>query len=137
MTKNYITETITKEVSKHISSTCNKCGVEKEFEQVDDYIFNNYSHRINVEFEEGSIYENQRWAFDLCEECLVALVRTFSEAPEGIQANKYPRESFEHFKLTGEFDEFSGYSESEKEEVLNKRKEYLAKQQAFIDRFKC
>ncbi|WP_440110033.1 hypothetical protein [Paenibacillus sp. QZ-Y1] len=136
MTKNYITETVTNEIKKHISSTCNKCGVVKEFKQVDDYIFNNFSHSIIVEFEEGSIFENQRWAFDLCEECVTALVRDFKLAPEGIQTNKYPKESFEHFKLTGSFDEFSGYSEMEKEEALNKRNDYLAKQQAFIDRFK-
>ena len=69
-----------------ISATCNKCGNSKVLEGKDEY---NRQWKLEkfqsflISFGYGSKFDMEDWEFDLCEKCLVDIVRTFKHAPEG------------------------------------------------------
>ncbi|SMQ78358.1 hypothetical protein SAMN05444673_3385 [Bacillus sp. OV166] len=69
-------------VSKKIATsiTCNKCG---ETEKITEYGFEEDKfHAFNISFGYGSMYDEEKWKFDICERCLVDFVKTFKHSPD-------------------------------------------------------
>ncbi|WP_440109968.1 hypothetical protein [Paenibacillus sp. QZ-Y1] len=98
--KNYRTETVTEEKDIHESTTCNKCGKLTKYEQVDHYVWENFAYEFYVNFKEGSIYEREKWKFDLCENCVIELVKSFKFVPEWFNFSEKSQEVFEQWKAT-------------------------------------
>jgi hypothetical protein len=98
--KNYKKEVVTEEKDVHISTTCNKCAKIVEPEQVDHYVWETFAYEMYVDFKEGSPYERERWKFDLCEECIIELVKSFKIVPEWFNFSKDPQKVFEEWKVS-------------------------------------
>jgi hypothetical protein len=80
-------ETIKIEQLKNVPNaiTCNKCGKTEELSgnEFDRGMQSCQFQTIDVAFGYGSKFDMDDWSFDLCEECLVDLVRTFKHLPYG------------------------------------------------------
>ncbi len=75
--KQYREIKITKKIPTSI--TCNKCG---RTDQLTEYgLEDELYHSFNISFSYGSMYDEEKWKFDLCETCLVEFVKTFKHAP--------------------------------------------------------
>lgn len=104
-------EVVKTDVETSVKSVgCNRCGVvtqlpDDEFESY--YMTEQYAH-FGTEFGYGSKYDGERWSFDLCEDCLDAIVKTFKVAPEGFAGRGWvPHDlqaTFEKWRETGEID---------------------------------
>lgn len=72
----------TRDVPKSI--TCNKCGKHKELsgEDYEREWQSNEFQTFYCSFGYGSKFDMDRWAFDLCEKCLIDFIRTFKHLPE-------------------------------------------------------
>ncbi len=105
---------------------CNKCGttqVNGEWSppSEDEYYLSNDIHNINLGFGYGSRFDMENWNFDLCDNCLESLVKTFKYPPDGFYEDGYSiidseeekQKIFEHYKETGEWNEFLFKSYSE------------------------
>lgn len=79
--KNYETQTIIKEVVGSI--TCNKCGRTERVigEKADRSYISNLFHSFDALFDYGSSHDEEKWSFDLCEDCLLDFVKSFKHAP--------------------------------------------------------
>lgn len=87
------------------NTICNCCGCE-----IDDSLQGGF----DVSFGYGSKYDGQNWSFELCEDCMENIIKTFSYVPKGFMDNPYLEVSekekqiiFEDWKATGEWDELS------------------------------
>lgn len=97
---------------------CNKCG--KEIITNDNnYDDINLFHEFAVGFNYGSKFDMERWKFDLCEDCVLEIIRQFKFVPEGFLSYgiqpKNPQKSFEIWKKTGKIDK--GYTKEELREM--------------------
>ncbi|WP_163103240.1 hypothetical protein [Peribacillus alkalitolerans] len=76
--KEYQEIKVTKKIPTAI--TCNKCG---KREKITEYgLEENEYHTFNIVFAYGSMYDEQKWKFDICEICLVEFVKTFKHSPD-------------------------------------------------------
>jgi len=75
--KEYKEIKVTKKIPAAI--TCNKCG--KTVALTEYGLEENEFHSFNIVFPYGSMFDEERWKFDLCETCLVDFVRTFKHSP--------------------------------------------------------
>lgn len=97
---------------------CNKCGRATKFEDDSDtdYSINEYQ-TINVGFGYGSRFDMQSWSFELCEDCLVDLLKTFKYSPSGFGQDSYyaynEQQTFEDWKETGIIDLEAGATKEE------------------------
>lgn len=98
---------------------CNKCGKTVHLNKDDIEIEHQREEfsEINLSFGYGNRYDSQRWSFDLCEDCLTALIKSLKYVPEGFGEDSYyavyPQTMFEHWKKTGEIDLESGMTQEE------------------------
>jgi hypothetical protein len=75
------------------------------------------SMRINFGYE--SRFDGESWIFDLCDDCLVTVVKSFMHVPDGFKIDnsynlvKYHQKVFDEWKETGTWDEFVGYTYEE------------------------
>lgn len=103
----------TKKVEKQIeevSAACNKCG--KKFEKnKSDLCWDAQLHNFGVSGGYGSEYDMESFDFDLCEECVNELVKTFMIVPNGFKMGSfvYPKHEhhqkvFNNWKVTGEWE---------------------------------
>lgn len=87
---------------------CNCCGENIQFEKL------GLVQQLNLSFEYGSEYENQKLQIDMCEDCLTSLMKTFKIVPSGfmgesayipkfITDHKLHQELFEEWQRTGEW----------------------------------
>ena len=84
---------------------CNKCG-----QVVND---DTHIHSISLGFGYGSKYDNQNWQFEMCEGCLVDMVKGFKLTPTGFNESYCDPETtsqeyqqiFENWKETGKWEE--------------------------------
>lgn len=101
---------VTESITKHESITCNKCGKERvrdfnsgRFEDQDDELWRNDYQSFGCSFGYGSRHDMERWSFDLCEECLVEIIKDFKHVPKGFMLDSswyiIENESIEHQKL--------------------------------------
>ncbi|RLQ93688.1 hypothetical protein D9X91_17050 [Falsibacillus albus] len=75
--KEYEERKIPKKVA--ISITCNKCGNTKKLSDIwDEYEFQSFS----ITFGYGSLFDDQKWEFDICDTCLADFVKTFKHSPD-------------------------------------------------------
>ncbi len=102
-----------------LSVTCNKCGKTAGL-QGEDYEREwgaNEFQRFSLHFGYGSRYDMESWGFDLCEDCLTELIRTFKHVPDGFGQDchraKYPQIMFEKWKETGIVDLEAGMTPEE------------------------
>lgn len=117
-----------KKVERVVTSktvTCNKCGTTQTNNcwnsTDDDYFFSNDIHNIQLGFGYGSKFDMDNWSFDLCDNCLEELVKTFKYPPDGfmedgysiIESEEEKQKVFDHYKETGDWDElrFKPYEE--------------------------
>lgn len=105
------------------SVVCNKCGKES-IKKEDDHWFGEDFQHIHLSFGYGSSFESERWSFDLCDGCLIDIVRTFKYVPDGFKQDytevkfvKDPQKTFEKWKETGEWEEFADYTYEELEDL--------------------
>jgi hypothetical protein len=119
--KEYIKDYKLVEEEKMISISCNKCGNKKELNikvenSNDEYSINEFQE-FNCSFGYGSKYDNERWSFDLCDNCLTELVKSFKQAPEGFGNSgyyaTYPEIMFEEWKETGQINIEAGMTKDE------------------------
>ena len=64
--------------------TCNKCGQSVSLKgpgDERDYKTNEF-HAFNIAFGYPSKFDEERWKFDLCENCLVEFIKSFKHSPE-------------------------------------------------------
>lgn len=78
--------------------TCNKCGITKKLKGENPNDTNrefesNMFQEFSISFGYGSKFDSDWWNFDLCEGCLVEIVRSFEHLPEGYD-NKYADKVF-------------------------------------------
>lgn len=75
---------VEKEVVSKVTYVCNKCGKEEvEDTPEQDFTVNNKIHEFGVNFGYGSSFDTEYWRFDLCNDCLMGLVKTFKHEPDG------------------------------------------------------
>jgi hypothetical protein len=105
-------------VSKSV--TCNKCGTVRELKnegnwyETDEDMFASDVHNVSLGFGYGSKFDMESWNFDLCDDCLESVVRSFKYPPDGFKEDGYSvisdeeerQKVFEYFKETGEWNEF-------------------------------
>jgi hypothetical protein len=106
------------------SCTCNRCGKTYQFGEA------KYQDVVNVDaqfVDYGTTYENQKWNFDVCANCLVEWFKSFKHVPSGFMEDytevsnvKNKQATFEKWKETGEWDEFLGYSYDELVALVNR-----------------
>lgn len=121
--KKHDTVTRMEEVSEHklTEICCNKCGTKSEihYEGIHeaDFSVNEYQ-TFSTYFGYGSRFDNERWEFDLCEDCLVELIKTFKYSPSGFGQDTYLAHDeqlmFKNWKETGQIDLEVGMTEEEK-----------------------
>lgn len=96
------------------SVTCNKCG---SHSVENDQSCNQEYQTFQTSFGYGSRYDMESWRFELCEDCLTELVKSFKYVPDGFGEDsfyaKYPQIMFEHWKETGEVDLEAGMTPEE------------------------
>lgn len=104
-------------IENHIA--CNKCGIATQLsnnEIAREYVKEQYSE-IQLSFGYGSSWDSQNWSFDLCEDCLRELVKSFKIVPKGFGEDSYyahyPQVMFEEWKETGVVDLEAGMTAEE------------------------
>jgi len=108
------------------SITCNKCGMQlvqqktDEGKQKEKERATKPMQSFECSFGYGSSYDTQTWGFELCEVCLLELVRSFKWVPQGFQNHDYDlyddmrhQKIFEHWQLTDEWEAFKFHSYEE------------------------
>ena len=118
---NTVEVTETKEVIVAKLVQCNRC--EKKYETITDDEWSNWDSEMqsfSCGFGYGSKYDSEKWSFDLCEECLVAIFKEFKIVPEGFRCDEYTdlsaerhQKVFENWKQTGEWEEFKYHTYEE------------------------
>lgn len=73
----------TKEIPTSV--TCNKCGKSQELtgDEWDRQMKLCKYQSVYISFGYGSKFDMDQWNFEICEECLVEMVRNFKHLPEG------------------------------------------------------
>lgn len=74
--RDYIEEKIVQTKKINTKVTCNKCG--KSFKPD----FGQDMQKIELHFGYESKYDTDRWTFDLCDECILDIIKTFKHIPE-------------------------------------------------------
>jgi hypothetical protein len=119
-----------KKVEKVITSkivTCNKCGESRELKEngnwydSDEDLFANDIHNFSLGFGYGSRFDMDHWDFDLCDNCLDSIIKTFKYPPDGFMEDGYgaidneeeKQKVFEYYKQTGSWNplRFKSYEE--------------------------
>lgn len=59
---------------------CHNCGRFHQ-EHIDDRLEGNFFHQFQVDFGYGSLYDNEKMVFHLCEVCLFEIVKSFKHTP--------------------------------------------------------
>ena len=97
-------------VEKVVVKGCNKCGKRLGGPSMSKI------QSLNINFPWGSTFENTSWQFEMCDECLCELVKTFVGVPQGcggryhgdgIMENigqEQHQAMFEDWKETGEWE---------------------------------
>ncbi|MBU5266259.1 hypothetical protein [Virgibacillus proomii] len=119
------------EEPESVEITCNKCGKTKTaviIAEKYDFVRDEF-HEFLATFGYGSSFDLEYWSFDLCENCLVDIVKTFKYVPKGFRIDQqYPLvkdESKEHqalfddWKNGKEWDEFRYKSDDELNNLRN------------------
>ncbi|PTX59984.1 hypothetical protein C8P63_110129 [Melghirimyces profundicolus] len=83
---------VMKEVQVVSEWICNKCGKSVQADSND--FETDLIHSFQTEFGYGSGFDMEEWSWELCEDCLVDIVRTFQFAPDGF-GGEYRTESSE------------------------------------------
>ena len=106
---------------------CNKCGKVKIYDAADLAIYLDCKHKMNkisLTFDYTSDL-NGNWEFDLCDDCLLELIKTFKYIPKGFMQDNYIllsdeqyQELFEDWKATGEWEELNKLSYSDLMELV-------------------
>lgn len=106
--REYEIKEVTKKEELLTKITCNQCGKESEETTFDPCI-----KSFSVGFGYGSIFDMERWCFELCEDCLIKLVSQFKHVPEGFREDNHSRYEqkeqhqalFDNWKKTGAWEE--------------------------------
>lgn len=114
----YKTVTIEKETS--YTHTCNNCGKGVNIKSDTSEEWTDDIKNFHVDFGYESHFDGEKWSFDLCEECLVNLIKQFKHVPDGFKLDGYSdlsqeqhQQLFEDWKVDGTWDElkFKTYEE--------------------------
>jgi hypothetical protein len=136
--RNKVTEkkvTMVEEVIIEESICCNKCGKEYKKSHEEQYCWDAKMQSFSASFGYGSKYDMEHWQFDLCEDCLVEIIKSFKYVPDGFmqETSLYPIEKdhqkvFELWKNSGTWEPFINYTVEELEEYRGVfRDEYIDK----------
>lgn len=106
--------------------TCNRCGRKHEFPTSTESMYDepkelDQNHEISLSFRPLSMFSSQHWKFDLCEECLLTIIRDFTLVPDGFMQTALPstdpQAQFNNWKNTGKWDWRYGYSDDMLESI--------------------
>lgn len=112
------TETVKKQVG--YISTCNKCGKEVKVDHEKVCEWEDDIKGFSLSFGYESSFDGERWSFDLCEDCLVNIIKEFKYVPDGFKKDQYDnftqeehQKIFDYWKETGEWEDlkFKTYEE--------------------------
>jgi len=91
---------------KKINIVCNKCGKSIVRSYSEDF------KTINLDFGYESSFDGEYWSFDLCDDCLEDLVRTFKYVPSGFKLDNHlpmndvtHQKVFDDWKISGEWED--------------------------------
>lgn len=119
-----ITETKEKEVG--YAQTCNKCGKMKLIKYGVDHEWSNDMKNVHLDFGYESSFDGESWSFDLCEECLIDMVKGFRCVPSGFMEHSTDdftyeehQKIFDNWKDTGEWEELKFKTYEELKEMNN------------------
>ena len=69
---------------------CNKCGERKKSGITNPFTL------VKIWFEYGSKYDDDYWEFDICDDCIDSIIKTFKYSPLGFKK----QEEFDEWKNT-------------------------------------
>lgn len=113
-------ETVSVEKETAYIHTCNCCGKSVKVRPNSRDEWNDDIKEFYVDFGYESHHDGEKWSFDLCEECLINIVKQFKYVPYGFMEDNYTTLSreehqkvFENWKETGQWEElmFKTYEE--------------------------
>lgn len=108
-----VEETMTITNYNVVEIICNKCG-DKDTEE--DYDHERFQE-LSMSFGYGSRYDSEHWSFDLCDQCITDLIKTFKHVPKGFGEDshfaRYPQTMFENWKETEEINLEAGMTPEE------------------------
>ncbi|WP_413986405.1 hypothetical protein [Paenibacillus polymyxa] len=92
---------------------CNKCG--KKYRKLtedgkENYFWNHLIHKFNIGFGYGSKYDMEHWEYDMCEDCVEELIKSFMYVPMGFKNEDAlldeckHQKVFDDWKKTGDWD---------------------------------
>jgi|GEM_PF-2621711 len=91
---------------KKIKVICNKCGKSIKRSYDEDF------KTINLDFGYESSFDGETWSFDLCDDCLEEMIKTFKYPPSGFKIDNHllldddmHQRVFEDWKITGEWED--------------------------------
>lgn len=112
--REYRSQEIVEKRQMLVSTTCNKCG---DVDELGNDTPNKHMNQFSTSFGYGSKYDMESWAYDLCEDCLTDLIKSFKHVPDGFGEDSYcatyPQIMFEEWKETGVIDLEAGMSPEE------------------------
>jgi hypothetical protein len=101
------------------SVICNKCGKEEVLsgEKFQREVQSNKFQSFDCSFGYGSNYDMENWEFDLCEDCLEEIVKSFKIVPDGFGEDNekisHPQSVFDEWKETGVINTKAGMTKAE------------------------
>ena len=107
-----------REITIKKSVTCNKCGKTIEPTYANDMV------SIYTDFGYESNFDGEKWSFDICDDCLLEIIKTFKHVPDGFfddnseLSEEIHQKVFDDWKETGEWEHFK-YHTYEQLESLN------------------
>lgn len=83
--------------------TCNKCGIHHKITgQPNDYKANKFQD-IVLHFGYGSKFDGETIEFDLCDDCIEELIKSFKYVPDGLESRRgdlyMSQDEFEEYKI--------------------------------------
>lgn len=126
--KDYHYETITETKQKQIGHTtvCNRCGKKNHIQEGKNHDFEDDTQSIYLDFGYESKFDGEKWSFDLCDNCLEAIVKDFKYVPDGFKQDDYMlldneehQRVFENWKETGEWEDLKFKTYEELKEMNN------------------
>ena len=125
--KEYKFKTVTEErqIEEGYISICNKCGQENKIHNgINEWEDDNQSFTLSFGYE--SKHDGETWRFELCDTCLVEIIKGFKYVPEGFFEDDYDnftheehQKIFEDWKQSGVWEELKYKTYEQLQEMNN------------------
>lgn len=121
----YEAQPMTESVRVEDHLTCNCCGKTVEWKPKGDFmeskdgLWDGQMQNFNFSWGYASSHDTETWDFDLCEDCIIGLIKTFKVVPEGFKLYEMRldptrhQKVFDDWKETGEWEEYKYHTYEE------------------------